>query len=439
MSVVPGQDAKDKGNAAFKSGDFPAAIGHYTAAILADPRNPTYPLNRAAAYLKLGKNEDAERDCDATIKLDQKNVKAWFRRGQARAAVDKLEGAKDDFKRTLQLDPANAAAKQELAKVEALLQYRAANIGKKRTPIDVTAPSSSKLPAPPTAAASPSSTGPAPRRRRVPIKIVDTSASGPSSPPPAPAQAKAIPQLEPPSNTASASTADDFMKPVSTRTLSPSTSSLPSPSPAPAPKATSFKELKQTREANKSTPASAPPATSAPPRDTPTPAPTPPRATAGGGIFRANGQHTVFDASTRGASAPRSQAQPAPTADGQGPMTLFAFNRAWAALDSPERRWGFLVDNVPPASLPAMFKTSLEAPHLVAMLETFRFVLADGDDAGKDRVKAYLLNFARVPRFSTIVMFMNRDEKALVKEVWDGVGRADDQIEVGVRKVWSVL
>ena len=44
-----------KGNAAFKAGDYPTAIGHYTAAFIADPANATYPLNRAAAYLKLGK------------------------------------------------------------------------------------------------------------------------------------------------------------------------------------------------------------------------------------------------------------------------------------------------------------------------------------------------------------------------------------------------
>ena len=35
-----------------------------------------------------------------------------------------------DFKKTLVLDPANAAAKQELEKVEALLKYRAESLGK---------------------------------------------------------------------------------------------------------------------------------------------------------------------------------------------------------------------------------------------------------------------------------------------------------------------
>ena len=50
LSITPLQ-----GNAAFKSGDYPTAIGHYTTAILANQSDVTYPLNRAAAYLKLGK------------------------------------------------------------------------------------------------------------------------------------------------------------------------------------------------------------------------------------------------------------------------------------------------------------------------------------------------------------------------------------------------
>lgn len=44
-----------QGNAAFKAGDYALAIGHYTAAALADPSEPTFFLNRAAAYLKLSK------------------------------------------------------------------------------------------------------------------------------------------------------------------------------------------------------------------------------------------------------------------------------------------------------------------------------------------------------------------------------------------------
>lgn len=44
-----------QGNDAFKNGKYADAVGFYSAAIVADRKEPTYPLNRAAAYLKLGK------------------------------------------------------------------------------------------------------------------------------------------------------------------------------------------------------------------------------------------------------------------------------------------------------------------------------------------------------------------------------------------------
>jgi tetratricopeptide (TPR) repeat protein len=102
-----------QGNAAFKAADYPTAIGHYTDAILADSSDHTFFLNRAAAYLKLGKYvhsrsipkllhaadqlsrriEDAERDCTKVLALNPNNVKALFRRGQARRALWNLDDA----------------------------------------------------------------------------------------------------------------------------------------------------------------------------------------------------------------------------------------------------------------------------------------------------------------------------------------------------------
>lgn len=92
-----------------------------------------------------------------------------------------------------------------------------------------------------------------------------------------------------------------------------------------------------------------------------------------------------------------------------------------------------------PTSLPSLFKTSLETALLVSMLETFKAVLENAPAAEvKEGVKTYLLNFARVPRFTTVVLFMSKTEKQLVKEVWDGVSAGDDQVERGARKVWGV-
>ncbi|KZT19993.1 TPR-like protein, partial [Neolentinus lepideus HHB14362 ss-1] len=86
-----------QGNAAFKSGDYPTAIGHYTSAIFADSKDPTFPLNRAATYLKLGKyvHADAERDCTTVLNLSPKNAKAYFRRGQARVGLEKFAEAQN--------------------------------------------------------------------------------------------------------------------------------------------------------------------------------------------------------------------------------------------------------------------------------------------------------------------------------------------------------
>jgi tetratricopeptide (TPR) repeat protein len=86
---------KDRGNEAFKAGDFAASIRHYTAAVQHDPSSAVYPLNRAMAYLRLRKCagrlgrvirlelqsrfDDAERDCSTALRLQPQSPKALFR------------------------------------------------------------------------------------------------------------------------------------------------------------------------------------------------------------------------------------------------------------------------------------------------------------------------------------------------------------------------
>ena len=57
-------------------------------------RVPTFsPSLREVSSCHAYRNEDAERDCDAVLRLDGKNVKGFFRRGQARVALQKLKEA----------------------------------------------------------------------------------------------------------------------------------------------------------------------------------------------------------------------------------------------------------------------------------------------------------------------------------------------------------
>ncbi|KAI3620778.1 rna polymerase ii-associated protein 3 [Moniliophthora roreri] len=118
------QLAKEKGNAAFKSRDYPTAIGHYSVAIIEDRNDPTFPLNRAAAYLGLDKNEDAERE----IAQPPSNVKAIFRRGQARLGMGKLDEAKAGCRKT---EPGNQAVEDELGKNHVLAQKNFKKASKK--------------------------------------------------------------------------------------------------------------------------------------------------------------------------------------------------------------------------------------------------------------------------------------------------------------------
>lgn len=142
-------------------------MGHYTSAMFTEPNNATYPLNRAAAYLKLDKYDifsfphrsllplcvrgsltqtasfsryqDAERDCEKVLQLDPQNIKGLFRRAQAKAGTGKLTEAQAgarfaycgqdcwflipigyvDLLKVITIEPNNPQARQELDGIKA--------------------------------------------------------------------------------------------------------------------------------------------------------------------------------------------------------------------------------------------------------------------------------------------------------------------------------
>ncbi|KAF8158543.1 hypothetical protein B0H34DRAFT_709282 [Crassisporium funariophilum] len=413
MANVKAQAAKDKGNAAFKIGDYPTAIGHYTSAILADRTDSTYPLNRAAAYLKLGKNEDAERDCTIVLSLSHNNVKALFRRGQARLGMGLLSEGQQDFLQVLKLDQSNTSAQEELEKVRTLMEKEKAK--KSRKPI-----SSVQSSLEPNLAT---------KRRRVPIKIVEPPAAATSDDSPIPGPSEPVsraPVVAIPAATKPAPKAD-IMEAVSSRSLkssptaeilSPETKELPAKSVRPLAekvslpsKPTSFKDAKQARETAKSS-------------------------RVGGGIFRASGDSTIFtnrDPNTADVpkSTPQAASQPelsrppiisdAPAH--KGPATLFDFVKTWGSTISDNERWQ-LLNTVPPSKFPTLCKTSLEPALLVSIMETFlRTVDVSNGNPGIKRVVAdYMENFEKIPRFGTLLLFLSKTEKVVAKQVLTVLG-----------------
>ncbi|KAI9804496.1 MAG: hypothetical protein M1825_001395 [Sarcosagium campestre] len=78
---------KELGNKHFNAGDFKAAEGLFTQAILADGFNPVLFTNRAFARVKLQDWDSVISDCVDAIKLMPKNMKAYYYLAQAQIGL----------------------------------------------------------------------------------------------------------------------------------------------------------------------------------------------------------------------------------------------------------------------------------------------------------------------------------------------------------------
>ena len=61
---------------------------------------------------------------------------------------------------------------------------------------------------------------------------------------------------------------------------------------------------------------------------------------------------------------------------------------------------------------------------LVSIMQCFMAILdaKEGDSRIKTIVREYMENFARVPRFNTLILLLSKNEKALAQSVWTAVG-----------------
>ena len=89
----------------------------YSRSIVLQPTAVAF-ANRAMAYIKMRRFEEAEYDCSETIDLNDRYVKAYSRHGTAKKEIGKLLDAMDDFKFSLRLEPENKDALSALLLME---------------------------------------------------------------------------------------------------------------------------------------------------------------------------------------------------------------------------------------------------------------------------------------------------------------------------------
>ncbi|CAD6581164.1 MAG: hypothetical protein TREMPRED_002939 [Tremellales sp. Tagirdzhanova-0007] len=120
LDPVKSDKARADGNTSFRKGRWTEAIGHYTNATVYNPGEPMGYSNRAAAYLKLEKYKDAEKDCTIALELAAGTIKALYRRALARKGLGRIQDATTDVREILRLESGNEVALAELEELKGL-------------------------------------------------------------------------------------------------------------------------------------------------------------------------------------------------------------------------------------------------------------------------------------------------------------------------------
>ncbi|XP_071736958.1 uncharacterized protein [Rutidosis leptorrhynchoides] len=116
---VDANSEKELGNEFFKKKKYKEAVDCYSRSLALSPTAVAY-ANRAMAYLKLKRFQEAEDDCTEALNLDDRYIKAYSRRSTARKELGKLKESKEDADFALRLEPHNQEIKKQYADAKSL-------------------------------------------------------------------------------------------------------------------------------------------------------------------------------------------------------------------------------------------------------------------------------------------------------------------------------
>ncbi|CAI9304443.1 unnamed protein product [Lactuca saligna] len=118
-SSIDANSEKELGNEYFKQRKYKEAIDCYSRSLALSPTAVAY-ANRAMAYIKLKRFQEAEVDCTEALNLDDRYIKAYSRRSTARKELGKYKDSKEDADFALRLEPNNQEIKKQYADAKSL-------------------------------------------------------------------------------------------------------------------------------------------------------------------------------------------------------------------------------------------------------------------------------------------------------------------------------
>jgi len=116
------EEARLAGNEKFKGQQYKEAIDFYNDAMKRNPKAHSVLSNRAAAYMKMGAYDEAEKDCKACLKIEPTFVKAVGRLAQIYFFTKQYHKAMVEYQRAMELDKDNAEYKTGLERTMIKIQ-----------------------------------------------------------------------------------------------------------------------------------------------------------------------------------------------------------------------------------------------------------------------------------------------------------------------------
>ncbi|XXG46218.1 hypothetical protein AAC387_Pa02g1125 [Persea americana] len=126
-ALAQANGAKAEGNKLFGAGQYEDALSQYAIALQIAPEVPSSSeirsichANSAACFSKLGRYDDAIKECTKALELNPTYMKALVRRAEAHEKLEHFEEAIADMKKILELDSSNVQARRGIQRLEPL-------------------------------------------------------------------------------------------------------------------------------------------------------------------------------------------------------------------------------------------------------------------------------------------------------------------------------
>jgi len=158
-----------------------------------------------------------------------------------------------------------------------------------------------------------------------------------------------------------------------------------------------------------------------------------------GGVFREDGTSHIISPPLRKQGAGKTDSNKGGFSRSSVPphnWNLAALARYFSVEKDPQMRW-LVIQYTHPDDLRSFISHSLSSEILVQYIETFEFLLnGPFSDALKGHLLSYMKSFPSIERFQTIILFLGKEDRSKIKNVFERLG-SDRNLD-SLQATWGI-